>query len=213
MSEQAEIIHPLKDSMSGRNAFYHFCDTRGAHASYAVCLHTITAIEENRIKSDQFIECQRACTHDTCPAKKMRAEEKAAGKALYFKERTNINPANTRSETEAQASALSVSSGKYDLNNPSYARGWAQVGSTKKSDQESGRKAVQHKPAFKNPAQKPKPADGYVTEGMADLVNVLMKEEKKPSPAPLALKPEPGESPLAFAKRRAQAMQAMKEAQ
>lgn len=197
-------LYPVEKSMSGKNAYYHFCDVRGAQASYAVCMHTIAAIEENRMKSDQFIECQRACTHNTCPAKAMRAEEKAAGRALYFKERVNVNPGNTRTEKEAQENALSVSSGKYDMSNPSYARGWAQAG--QKTSKEDGGKTIIHKPAFKNPPAPAKKA-GYVEEGMAELVNELMKEQPKkaaPSPSPAAvIKPMPGETPIEFAKRRA----------
>lgn len=199
-------LYPVEKSMSGKNAFYHFCDVRGAHASYAVCMHTIKAIEENRIKSDQFIECQRACTHDTCPAKAMRAEERAAGHALYYKERTNLNPVNTRPEKEAQANALIVSSGKYDMNNPSYARGWAQVG--QKLGKENDGKTITHKPAFKNPPPAPAKKTGYVEEGMADLVNELMKEQPKQAPSSTTtttttIKPMPGETPIEFAKRRA----------
>lgn len=211
MSETTEIIYPVSHSIRGDNAHYHFCHIRGAQQNYAVCLNILKAMDENRLGEGQFVDCQRACTRDDCDAKKKRAEEAAAGKALYYKPRVNVNPANTRSHEEAQAAALSVSSGKYDLNNPSYARGWAQVGSTKKSNQEPARK-INHKPAFKSPPEKPK--TGYVTESGADLVNVLMQEQpaKKPEPsAPsVSIKPEPGESPLAFAKRRAQAM---KEAQ
>ncbi|SUE95833.1 Uncharacterised protein [Ectopseudomonas mendocina] len=198
-------LYPVEKSMSGKNAFYHFCDVRGNQQSYAVCMHTVKAIEENRVKSDQFIECQRACTHDTCPAKAMRAEERAAGHALYYKERIDVNPANTRSEAEAQANALTVSSGKYDMNNPSYARGWAQVGYKLGKDDPS--KPIKHKPAFKNPpAPSPAKKSGYVEEGMADLVNELMKDQPKKaqSPSPTtAIKPMPGETPIEFAKRRA----------
>lgn len=197
-------LYPVEKSMSGKNAFYHFCDVLGNQQSYAVCMHTIKAIEEDRVKSDQFVDCQRACTHDTCPAKAMRAEERAAGHALYYKERTNLNPVNTRPEKEAQANALIVSSGKYDMNNPSYARGWAQVG--QKLGKEDGGKTITHKPAFKNPPLAPAKKSGYVEEGMADLVNVLMKDQPKkaesPSPA-TTIKPMPGETPIEFAKRRA----------
>ena len=57
-----EVIHPVKMSMSGKNAYYHHCNHRGQAVSYAVCLHTLSAIDESRINEGQFTDCQAACT-------------------------------------------------------------------------------------------------------------------------------------------------------
>lgn len=218
MSDNAELanIHPVEASRSGGNAFYHFCHIRGAQQNYGLCMHILTAMDERRLGNDSFVDCQRACTRGDCEAKKMRAEEEAAGVALYFKPRTNINPANSRPEKEAQDKALIVSSGKYDMSNASYARGWHMAGG---ESQKSGDRPKA--PASKNisggaarPVKPtpPKPKSGFIEEGMADLVNALATEKPKPAAPPKAaepsptstIKPNPGETPLEFARRRAQ---------
>ena len=193
---QPELIevYPVEMSKGGVNSHYHFCDMRGGQQSYAVCLNIISAIEEDRIKPDQFIDCQRACLHGNCNAKVMRAEEVAAGHALYFKPRTNLNPANARPAVEAQDHALRVA--KYDRADPSYSRGWAAGGGDKPTNK------VVNKPVSRPAPPPAKPKDSYVTESMADLVNVIAAE-KPTSKEPL--RPLPGETPLAFARRRAQA--------
>lgn len=209
----AELIalEPIEASQSGKNAYYHFCHIRGGQQSYAVCLHILKAIDEQRISKGQFEDCQRACTRDDCDARRMRAEEIKAGHALYYKQRLVFEPVTDRPEVDQS----NRSSGKYDLTNPSYARGWASVG--RALGKESTGKNIQHKPAFKNPPKPsapPKPKDHFVQEGLADLVNVLASEKPKPAaPAPSpksdnstnSLKPMPGETPLEFARRRAAA--------
>jgi len=225
MSEEIAEHYPPSKSCSGSNAYYHFCHIRGGQQNYGVCMHIIKAIEEDRIGSDSFVDCQRACTRDDCQAKKMRAEEIAAGRALYYKERTNINPSNKRSEREAQEGALIVSSGKYDMTNPSFARGWNAVGAASKSKIDSP--AVSKTRPLPSPTSQPKPQkkSGFVEESMADLVNVIARESKaqaavqpssrKKEPDPAApsaqtttIKPLPGETPVEFARRRRQLMQA-----
>lgn len=203
-----EVIHPVKMSMSGKNAYYHHCNHRGQAVSYAVCLNTLSAIDERRIKEDQFTDCQAACKAGACEARQMRKQELDADRALFFKERTNINPANTRSEKEAQDKALAVSSGKYDLTNPSFARGWNQVGSSKQKPVST----PTPKPAV---APSPKPVEkssGYIEQDFSKLVNTIATEKPVERPAPEAKpvvfddKPLPGETPLQFARRRAAAM-------
>lgn len=221
MSENTELdaelanIHPVEKSRSGQNAYYHFCHVRGAQQNYAVCTHILAAIEEGRIGKDSFVDCQRAFTRDDCEAKKMRAEEITAGHSLYFKERTNLNPLNSRPEREAQERALVVSSGKYDMSNPSFARGWNMAGGGSEksgkaltSKNTSGGTAVSRKPT------PPKPKTGFIEADMADLVNVIASDKPKQPAPPKAdalspassIKPNPGETPLEFARRRAQLM-------
>lgn len=224
MSETEPEFWPVEKSRSGTNAFYHFCPIRGAQQNYGLCMHILHAIDEGRVGNDSFVDCQRACTRRDCDALKMRDEEIKAGHALYYKPRTNINPVNSRPEKEAQESALIVSSGKYDLNNPSYARGWHSVGSGTKSGpssrgedaQANGSKTAPRRAPPKPTPTPPKPKSGFIEAGMADLVNAIASEEKAkpvepPKPAvtsttPSPLKPMPGESPLEFARRRAQAL-------
>lgn len=209
-------IFPPERSRSGTNAHYHFCHIRGGQQNYGVCLFILEANDQGRLDADSFIDCQRACTRGDCEARKMQEEEKKAGRALYYKPRTNINPANTRSEKEAQESALTVSSGKYDMTNDSFARGWAQVGAKlgKPQSDDGKTKSTSSSSSIKPPrAVPPKPKTAYIEEGFADLVNVIASDKPKatpslspsPSPAPTkeSIKPLPGETPIEFARRRA----------
>lgn len=206
-------LQPIEASMSGRNSVYRFCEQRGQSVAYAVCLHTIRRIEDNTLPTEIAVECQRGYCHNNCVAKKMKAEEVAAGHALYFIPRprhiTDPAPAEER-KTGA------VSSGKYDMSNPGYARGWAMGG---REGYNVDRQPPKRKPA--PPPPKPKPKSGFVEEGMGDVVNVLMKEnaEKKVAPASTpkpavnapatptvdltSTRPLPGESTADFIKRRA----------
>ncbi|ATW57991.1 hypothetical protein CNR34_00058 [Pseudomonas phage nickie] len=187
VKEDPELIAlmPIEASMSGRNSVYNFCERRGQSVSYAVCLHTIRRIENNDLPAEIAVECQRGYCHNNCIAKKHKAEEVAAGHALYFRPRPRhiTDPVAVSTENK---SAGAVSSGKYDMSNASYARGWAIGG---------GAGEVRDKPKAKaRPAPPPpKKKDGFVQEGMSDVVNVLMKEHevKKAAPAPKPAAPKP----------------------
>jgi len=208
-SAEQELIYPIEKSASGKNAYFHFCDIRGSKPSYAVCLHIIKAREEGRTQGEDFADCARACNRGECNAFKMRAEEIAAGRSLYYIERTNINPANTRSEKEAQEQALLVGEkGKYDANNPSYVRGWNSVKGTKTSDLPSPVPEAAYVPKPMK-AAKPKPA-AVASPSMADVLNVMIEDatKPKPAPAPTVIKPQPGETPMEFARRRAAILKA-----
>lgn len=217
MSE--ELIYPVEASKSGKNAYYHRCDVRDQAVNYAVCLFTLEAIEEGRIKEDQFSDCQGGCKNGTCDAIRMRRQEKKAGHALFYKERILVNPANTRSEAEARANALVASSGKYDLTNESFARGWAQVGSKLNKPDSAPRpvRVAQPKPVAA-PASVEK--SDYIEQDFSKVVNAIAESENTtkpatPEPKPVVSeskpvvfddKPMPGETPLQFARRRAAAM-------
>lgn len=203
--EDPELIElvPVEMSQSGRNAYYQFCDARQQQVSYAVCLHTIDAYERQSLGKDQFTDCQRYLCRDECPAKHMRNEEIKAGHALYFKER----PSHVYESTKKVEVEGAVSSGKYDMSNPGYARGWAMVGQRLGADD----------PAPK-PKSKPtrnigpiKKKDSFVTEDMGAVLTEMVKaESEKPAavaPTPSTeIKPLPGESTLDFIKRK-QALQ------
>lgn len=217
MSTEPELIdlYPVEFSRSGSNAHYHFCPIRGCQQSYGVCMHILDAIKEDRLTKDSFVDCQRAYLRDDCEAKRMRAEEIAANRSIYYKPRTNLNPVNTRPERDAQDKALVISSGKYDMSNPSFARGWNMAGG---DSEKSGRPINKAPSGGARPAPPkaapPKPKSGFIEESMADLVNVIASEkpkaaEAKPKAAAPAstptqtIKPNPGETPLEFARRRA----------
>lgn len=206
MTEEVKpnLIYPVEMSQSGRNSYYQFCEHRQQQVSYAVCLHTIKANNENRLRKDDFTECQRALCHGTCPAHALRQEELEANHALYYVPRRE-SVVFTSKETAPKDDG-SKSSGKYDLNNESYARGWAQVGSKIHGEPRKPR------PAYTPPPAKPK--SHFIEASMADVITQMAKEDRaKPKPPPVqaapvalndALKPLPGESPLEFVRRRNQ---------
>lgn len=208
MSEAQLIeVHPVEASRSGKNAYYHFCDIRGAKQNYSVCLHILKARDEDRIHRDDFVDCQRACLRGECEALKMRAQEKAAGRALFYTPRVERNPANTRTSEEAQRDAMKVRTHSFDMSNAGYARGWAMAGGEKPVT--AGEQGARPAPKKSKPA---KPKTGYTEANYADLVNAIASESASkatPAPAPQSqpMKPLPGETPLQFAKRRAQAKQ------
>lgn len=76
---------PPSASKSGRNAHYLTCNAVGRRVNYAVCLFTIEKLEAGKQLSE--VACNEAVCGGGCKAKEMRAEEEAAGKALYFLER------------------------------------------------------------------------------------------------------------------------------
>lgn len=216
VKEDPELIAllPIEASMSGRNSVYNFCEQRGQSVSYAVCLHTIRRIEANDLPAEIAVECQRGYCHNNCIAKKMKKEEVTAGHALYFVPRPRhiTDPVTVEEKNKAGGA---VSSGKYDMSDPGYARGWAMAG----RGGYSADKPVA-KPKARPTPPPPKKKTGFVEEGMSDVVNVMMKEhaEKKaapapaPKPAPVApapaadptsTRPLPGESTADFIKRRA----------
>lgn len=220
MSEDKELalIFPPEKSMSGRNSIYQFCDERQQQVSYAVCLHTLKKIEDGTMPRDQFVECQRAYTHNNCPAKKMRAQEIDAGQALFFIERPRHITDPTPTAKEDNKSGGAVSTGKYDMQNASYARGWA-IGGGSGQNTEAPKKRA--------PAPKPK-QKGFVEETMADALTAMVasdsskkevaaepaaqKQKSKPqaakpvevvNTAATSQRPLPGESMADFIKRRA----------
>lgn len=206
---KSELIFPVEKSQSGCNSYYQFCEHRQQQVSYAVCLHTIKANEESRLGKDRFVECQRAMCHDTCPARVMRDEEREANRSLYFVPRRESVTSAVKPEQAKDEG--NKSTGKYNLNNESYARGWAQVGSKLNGEM---------KPRPKAPPPKAQPKSLFVEATMADVINQMVKEDKaKPKPQPVAttpapavdpLKPLPGETPLEFVRRRNQLKAAVK---
>lgn len=213
-------IYPPETSMSGKNSFYHFCHNRQQQVSYAVCLHTISAMDRGVMAKDQFTDCQRGYHRGDCYAAKMKAEEEDAGQALYFL------PRIVHGVKAVAADSGATSSGKYDMSNPDYARGWA-IGGGKGEI-----RGEQKKPRQKaKPTPPPKPKSNYVEATMADVVNAIASDDKakaaSPQPKPVkttpalsqapsvsptssATRPLPGESTADFIKRRSQLLKVNK---
>lgn len=174
ITDDPELIDilPIEASMSGRNSVYQFCDARQQQVAYAVCLHTIKKIQDDTLPRDQFVECQRAYCHNNCPSAKMRAQEVAAGQALFFiPRRTEItDPVAAKAERSDGAK----SSGKYDMQNPSYARGWA-IG---------GGSGEVREPKKRVPPPPPAKKSGFVEMDLAQVVNAISDGEKKATQEP-----------------------------
>jgi hypothetical protein len=76
-------------SISGNNGYSMKCEQvrlkgEPAHASYAVCQHTILAYKENRLPPGSFVDCAVAIAEGRCQAVRMMVEEVKAGQSLYF---------------------------------------------------------------------------------------------------------------------------------
>lgn len=169
VEEELIAILPIEASMSGRNSVYQFCDARQQQVSYAVCLHTIKKIQDDSIPRDQFVECQRAYCHNNCPSAKMRAQEVAAGQALFFiPRRLEITDPVAAKNIKNDGA---VSSGKYDMQNASYARGWAIGGGDGEVRDRAAPKRRVPPPAVKK--------SGFVEMDLAQVVNAISDDDKK----------------------------------
>ena len=78
--------YPPEQSMGGINTYTVSCRVVGYTPGYCVCLHKIAAFErDGELKS--YAECDKGIRSGDCPALGLRAEERKAGKALYFVDR------------------------------------------------------------------------------------------------------------------------------
>lgn len=73
-------------SRDGKNGYTFRCDPLGRWTGYSLCQHVIQAYMEKRLKG-AFEDCRQCITKKECPAIKMIAEEKKAGKVLYWQDR------------------------------------------------------------------------------------------------------------------------------
>lgn len=95
--------YPPEQSMGGVNSYNFACRPVGYSPGYCVCLHKIAAYERDGDLTS-YPECGKAIRNNDCPAKKMRAEERAAGHAIYF-----IDRALLREEMDRQFAASTPS--------------------------------------------------------------------------------------------------------
>lgn len=80
MSDQQDATFvPLEASASGKNAYCLHCPTLGQKMHYAACLNRIEQVNGKKAPSDWS-----GCLTGTCEARRMRAEERAAGRSLFF---------------------------------------------------------------------------------------------------------------------------------
>ncbi len=156
---------PPQASRAGKNRYYHQCDAVGSSRHYGICLFTIEAYE----RGQELMEtpCVEAMKSGTCPAMKMRDEERAAGEALYFKEpdpEKAVSPAAAKQERNAVSK-----------NHPSYQRGYS---GAVWGGEESKSKA-KAKPAPKStpkPAPKQRDPEEMIEFDSSRIVNSLIDE-------------------------------------
>lgn len=86
---QDDEVYPATVSAGGNNAYYLTgCELVGHRPSYCVCLNKIKAYERDRTL--RGLQCESEIRDKVCPAIKMRDQELAAGKALFFVNRTKL---------------------------------------------------------------------------------------------------------------------------
>ena len=78
-----DTIYPPSASAQGDNAFYHLCEVMGQKCAYASCLKKIADRAHGRLETS-FATCSAEIGKRTCPALQMKAQEAAAGKALFY---------------------------------------------------------------------------------------------------------------------------------
>jgi hypothetical protein len=86
-----DTLYPVDASMRGDNAHYlDYCESGGMRPGYAVCLNKIKAVEENRM-SGMLGACEAAIQQRTCAAFHMRDKERLEGRALFYINRNKLN--------------------------------------------------------------------------------------------------------------------------
>jgi hypothetical protein len=82
------------DSMAGKNSYSFLCEEIKRPATYAICQHVIKAMIEKRLERG-FEECIAKIKARKCPALRMIAQEKKAGKVLFWRDQPSVILANT----------------------------------------------------------------------------------------------------------------------
>lgn len=172
-------VYPLEASKSGDNAFYiNACAIAGHSPSYAACLARIDANDKGELNS-LYSDCGTAMCNGSCDAVKMRREEEAKGKAIFFVSRPKMQEFNNYRDSFK-------------------ARGDDAPGNV-------GRDPVKYTPSkapgFRAKSAIPESDGGYAAAINAALASAAAAPETKPEPTIDRPAMMPGESPLAYAKR------------
>ncbi|MEO9387221.1 hypothetical protein [Chromobacterium phragmitis] len=78
-----------------RNAFWMACDHDGGRVNYAACLTKTAIIKISPAAGEHaYPTCSKAVRSGTCQCVDMRREEIGAGKAIWFIQRPDYDPAN-----------------------------------------------------------------------------------------------------------------------
>ena len=183
-NQAEEIIYPPEKSMSGSNTTYIGCEVRNARQHYGICLYRLRNVDRGE---ETEVGCARAMNGNYCQAKTMRAEEQAAGRALYYVER-KIPVRIVKDDSDEVSTAASAN---IDKSSASYQRGWAAVGAkTVPTRLKPSTRAVK-------PVAKPKPVKPQsdfekgmnATGGVVDAINDAAKEAREESKPKVETKP------------------------
>lgn len=83
-------IYPVEASAQGHNSYYLAnCEHVGHRPAYCACLKKVAERKNGRLDT-QYSECSAAIGKKECVAMKMRKEEIAEGRALYFINRKKL---------------------------------------------------------------------------------------------------------------------------
>lgn len=167
---------PTDASKSGDNSYYLHCESFGCRRAYAVCLRVIDAFEAGKPRW-QDPGCNKAIQAGPtqCPALKMRSEERAAGKPIFFEPRGRLEP-----KVEVQ----NLQPTEVSVFDPRWKAAQQELGKSPKKA--ATRESQLREPIKRDTAPKAAPSTP-ITGAMllkqpnlhAELVNRLMREETK----------------------------------
>lgn len=156
---------PPEASMAGTNTCYCHCQALNKRSNYGVCLFTLKAFEESKLREDS--DCHAVINSGNCEARRYRQQERDAGRALFFKQRSIAVKVVESTERPS-----------FDRDSDSFKRGWARAGSSPKP-------VTATRPSV---AAQPKPVERKkgpleFSGTLADAVTAAMQQET-PKPAP-----------------------------
>ena len=155
----------INKSTSVENRETLWCDPHQQRRFYRSCLCLRDAYDAGRIRAeDANQDCSQAMKRGNCNAYKMRDEEIAAGKSLYF--------------TDASPRTLSVANKEVDRGSEGYQRGWAQVGASLGKGDVIPKNVVKHIP-IKSVPVKDDSLFGSSTIDMASIISNEVKSENR----------------------------------
>lgn len=181
--------YPIEASEWGKNSLYHECEIVQQRKNVAICMQLNRIVARGDKVRIEYEPCKQAILTRACPAIRMREEEEAAGEALYYQPRRKVKMTQTTTRLDRPAASSSLISDETRH---------------KREEQLDARVSGRHVPKQK-PASKSKP-EQPIQMDMSKMLNDMMKKETRPEPKPVeksaVIVRQPGESPLAFARRK-----------
>ena len=175
-----EQVYPPEASRSGKNTYYHYCNSYNGRPNYGVCLFIVEAHEEKRLNSHE--DCARSIRNGDCPALKMRQEERDAGRALYYVPRPELTDEQRAAMQERKAKEyLGELPRPHMLTNASYVRGWNAAGKDRSLDLPDPDGGKPQRKIYIPPPQKPKPKppEHFTQMDAGALVSDMVEQESK----------------------------------